>query len=80
MDLKLDKEPKALTSLPVHIHLKHYPALKKLAWQLKDDADLTPKEALNIYERNWRHIDEAALEPHEKKLIDNLRSDIKQSL
>ena len=33
-----------------------YPQLKQLAWQLKKSTEVTPKEALRIYERSWRHI------------------------
>jgi hypothetical protein len=35
--------------------------------------DLTPQEAHGIYGRNWRHVDEAALLPHERNLIAALR-------
>jgi len=59
--------------IPVRIHLDDYPQLKKLAWQLKAGADLTPLEALGIYERNWRHIDHLALDSTERQLIDVLR-------
>lgn len=59
--------------IPVRIHLDDYPQLKKLAWQIKADADLTPTEALGIYERNWRHLDQLALSTSERQLIDALR-------
>jgi hypothetical protein len=48
--------------IPVRIHLDDYPQLKKLAWQIKADTDLTPTEALGIYERNWRHLDHLAVQ------------------
>jgi transcriptional regulator with XRE-family HTH domain len=59
--------------IPVRIHLDDYPQLKKLAWQIKADTDLTPIEALGIYERNWRHLDHLALSTSERQLIDALR-------
>ncbi len=59
--------------IPVRIHLDDYPQLKKLAWQIKADADLTPTEALGVYERNWRHLDHLALSTSERQLIDALR-------
>jgi transcriptional regulator with XRE-family HTH domain len=59
--------------LPAHILLDDYPQLKKLAWQLKAGADLSPSEALSVYERNWRHIDHSALDSNERQLIDALR-------
>ena len=59
--------------LPARVRLADYPALKQLAWQVQGTDELTPREALGIYERNWRHLDEAALLPHERNLIDVLR-------
>jgi transcriptional regulator with XRE-family HTH domain len=59
--------------LPVRVRLADYPALKQLAWQVQGTDELTPREALGIYERNWRHLDEAALLPRERNLIDALR-------
>ncbi len=59
--------------IPARIRIDGYPQLKKLAWQLKEGVDLTPIEALGMYERNWRHIDQAALELTDRQLIDALR-------
>ncbi len=59
--------------IPVRICLDDYPQLRKLAWQVHGIDALTPLEALSIYERNWRHVDEEALEPNEQQLISALR-------
>jgi transcriptional regulator with XRE-family HTH domain len=59
--------------IPARIHLADYPQLKQLAWQVHGTDELTPAEALSIYERNWRHVDVQALEPHERQLVDALR-------
>lgn len=59
--------------LPARVRLGDYPQLKQLAWQVHGIDELTPAEALSIYERNWRHIDVAALQPHEQQLVDALR-------
>lgn len=59
--------------IPVRIQVENYPQLKKLAWQLKAGAALTPMEALGIYDRNFRHIDQALLGPAEQALIKALR-------
>lgn len=59
--------------LPARVRLADFPALKQLAWQVQGVDELTPREALGIYERNWRHLDEAALLPRERNLIDALR-------
>lgn len=59
--------------LSARIRLADYPALKQLAWQVQGVDELTPREALGIYERNWRHLDETALLPREQHLIEALR-------
>lgn len=59
--------------LPARIVLDNYPQLRKLAWQIHAVDDLSPSEALSIYERNWRHIDLDAMQPSERQLIDALR-------
>jgi len=59
--------------IPARIHLAEYPQLKKLAWQVQGVDSLTPTEALDIYRRNWRHLDVSALEPQERQLIDALQ-------
>jgi hypothetical protein len=47
--------------IPARIHLADYPQLKQLAWQVHGTDELTPAEALSIYERNWRHVDMQSL-------------------
>lgn len=51
------------------IRIADYKQLKKLAWQLKDTKELSAVEALNLYERNWRHIDLKKIDKKEEKLI-----------
>lgn len=60
-------------ALPESLRLADYPQLKQLAWHLHSpDAQLSPAEALQLYERNWRHLDRGALQPHEAALIREL--------
>jgi transcriptional regulator with XRE-family HTH domain len=59
--------------IPARIRLEDYPQLKQLAWHAQGVDALTPNEALGIYERNWRHLNEKNLLPHEKALINALR-------
>jgi transcriptional regulator with XRE-family HTH domain len=59
--------------IPARIPLSHYPQLKQLAWQVHGTDELTPVEALDIYERKVRHLDFTAMEPGERHLIDALR-------
>ena len=58
--------------LPARVRLSDYPQLQRLAWQLHGVDDLSPAEALSLYERNWRHIDPAGLEPAERALVQAL--------
>jgi hypothetical protein len=59
--------------IPARIRLIDYPQLKQLAWQVHGAETVSPKEAWDIYERNWRHLDESALTVNEQQLIDALR-------
>jgi transcriptional regulator with XRE-family HTH domain len=63
-------------ALPERIGLDAYPQLKALAWQLHAVDEVSPKEALQLYERNWRHLDAAALSPEELALIRTLTRSI----
>ncbi len=59
--------------IPARISMKDYPQLNQLAWQVHGTETLSPIEAWQIYERNWRHMDEQALTEPERHLIDALR-------
>jgi hypothetical protein len=58
------------------IAVQYYPQLKALAWQLREDALISPRDALNIYERNWRLIDLEKMTTEEKKLIEQLKNEV----
>lgn len=58
--------------VPPRIRLADYPQLARLAWSHQGGSEVTPAEALALYERNWRHVEQAALAPHERALIDGL--------
>ena len=58
--------------VPTRLRLVDYPQLERLAWQFQGASDVTPAEALSLYERNWRHIEQGALAPHERTLIQQL--------
>lgn len=59
--------------IPARIPLAEYPQLKQLAWQVQGTETLSPKEAWDIYQHNWRHLDEQALTENEDQLIAALR-------
>jgi hypothetical protein len=54
------------------VQVADFPQLRRLAWQLPADAELTPEEAWGTYERNWRHADPSALEDNERQLLAEL--------
>ena len=58
------------------IAVQYYPQLKALAWQLREDALISPRDALNMYERNWRLIDLEKMTTEEKKLIEQLKNEV----
>jgi transcriptional regulator with XRE-family HTH domain len=64
--------PRQAMRVPERIRLDWYPELKKLAWQLQGIEELSPKDALDLYERNWRHVDRASLSLAERSLIEAL--------
>jgi hypothetical protein len=59
--------------IPARVRIADFPQLKELAWQVHGTGELSAREALDIYERNWRHVDTATLSPGERDLVDSLR-------
>ena len=58
--------------IPAKIALANYPQLKQLAWHVQGVDELSPIEALGIYERNSRFIEEDKLSDSERDLIESL--------
>jgi hypothetical protein len=54
------------------IVIEDFPALQLLCWNLRTRL-LTRKEAFDLYERNWRHIELSSLTTHENQFIDELK-------
>lgn len=67
-----EPEVEFTAALPAAVRLDDYPALKQLAWQMPGVTELTPQQALDLYERNWRHLDRERLTPEERWLIQAL--------
>ena len=59
--------------IPARVALADYPQLHALAWQVHGTDALSPAEALDIYERNARHLDLGAMPAHEQALLQALR-------
>ncbi len=66
------KNNSALQEVPQKIRLTDYKQLKRLAWQIKGNKEISPKEALDLYERNWRHVDTKAMDPGEQRFLNAL--------
>lgn len=48
------------------------PQLRLIAWNRNPHDAITGEEAFDLYERNWRFIDEAAMLPPERSVVDRL--------
>jgi hypothetical protein len=55
------------------IRVAQYPQLRLIAWNFAADDVLNERDALAIYERNWRFVDVAQLTTDERQFIDYLR-------
>ena len=71
-------QPAKAARLPTTIRLADFAQLKRLAWQLHGAAEITPKEALDLYERNWRHVDRQAMDEDERELVTMLVNELGQ--
>lgn len=58
--------------IPSKIRIADYKQLRRLAWQIKETKEISPQEALDLYERNWRHVDMKAMETREQKFLEDL--------
>ena len=62
----------AVMRLSPILALADYAQLRQLAWQRPATAELLPREAFDLYERHWRHVDAAAMGAGERALVDAL--------
>lgn len=60
--------------IPARIRLADYPELEKLAWHVHGAEFLNAREAMDIYERNQRHLNPDTMTPGEQRLLDALRT------
>jgi len=49
-----------------------YSELARLAWNRDPSRAISGKEALGLYEANWRHVEVGSLSPQERTLIEAL--------
>lgn len=57
---------------PRTVRIADFPQLRRITWNLDPDSDLTEPEALAVYERNWRHVDQDGMSADERKLLERL--------
>jgi hypothetical protein len=58
-----------VTETEVTIRVGDYPQLQAIAWNRKPEAVVTGTEALALYERNWRHVEQEKLTQVERDFI-----------
>lgn len=58
--------------LAARLKLANYPVLRLLTWSTPAATTISPKVAFALYEREWAHVDVAALEPGEARLLRDL--------
>jgi len=56
----------------MQVRVENFPQLRDLCWNRPANTVLDGREALAIYERNWRFIDKEALDREERNLLDRL--------
>lgn len=57
---------------PPRVIVGDYPGLRTLAWQTDVGTSISETEALNLYERGWRHLNQETLTDREKAFIQHL--------
>lgn len=72
IQLALSQPATPIAAQPEQIELARYPQLAQLAWHLAGTNHITAQDALNLYERNWRHVEPDAMQPQERELLQAL--------
>lgn len=68
--------PPAPPPLPDRLRLDDFPQLKNIAWHMPEGEEVTPLQALELYERHWRHVEKAKLNASERALIKALATQV----
>lgn len=56
----------------MQVRVENFAQLRDLCWNRPTSTVLDGRDALAIYERNWRFVDRDALTDEERKLLDML--------
>ena len=54
------------------IRIADYPLLKLVCWNRAAEGRVSRAEALALYERNWRHINDQSMTAAEQKFFDDI--------
>ncbi|GGY51200.1 hypothetical protein [Pseudoduganella albidiflava] len=57
---------------PATLKIGQYPQLALIAWSRRADDIITASEAFELYESNWRFIEQESLDDDERELIEVL--------
>ncbi|WP_301101165.1 helix-turn-helix transcriptional regulator [Propionivibrio sp.] len=74
-EAEVERAPEEKTNAqkwPSTVSFRDCPQLKKVAWHVHGVDALPAKDALNLYERNWRHVDKEKMTAKERKVVDKL--------
>lgn len=57
---------------PARVRLGDYPQLRQIAWNRSQEDRIPERDALALYERNWRLVDRDRMPRHEQALLERL--------
>ena len=61
-----------MTFRRAEVRIGAFPQLREIAWNRRPDDTVTERDALALYERNWRHVDQARMTADERALLQRL--------
>jgi hypothetical protein len=61
-----------LSSIPRDIVPAEFSELRGLCWNRNPARPISREEAFQLYDRNWRYVDETTITDNERELIDSL--------
>nr|WP_259183719.1 hypothetical protein [Rhizobium sp. BK176] len=64
-----------MSGKPENIVPAEFPELRRLCWNRDPARPISRHEAFQLYDRNWRFVDDDAIEDHERVLLDSLEQE-----
>lgn len=56
------------------VHVADYPQLQALCWNRRQDTTMAERDALRLYNRNWRHVNRKRIGKAELAFIRHLKA------